>query len=232
MLRMIRSHFPWNGVLWRRRVLDTVSRLDQFGSDDNFIVKASLRHDFIVSDRVAAVLFLHPDGLTGGLLAGSARLDSGSVSPYIEHLIGRPRRLQEDLAAEPDLAASIVDRARQALRLELRRDLLSHFLFKSLPSGRAREMDVIRTTLREDGIAPHWRALLAALRANARAEGRMARLQAAAAKSIVARRDARRQSLAKRDPEAIAVWSNIERANARAESSLSVVPREVSIAPP
>ncbi|MFI5387999.1 MAG: glycosyltransferase family 2 protein, partial [Fimbriimonadales bacterium] len=128
MRRMIRQHYTWTGVLWRQRVLETVPGLDAVGSDDNFIVRAALTHDFLVSPLLTAVLFLHSAGWTGSMLEGTAVADRDRLSEYLTHVIERPRELQKNLRADSRVRPETANRACRALDVELRHDLLAHFL--------------------------------------------------------------------------------------------------------
>lgn len=166
MLRMIRAHYPWTGVVWRSEIVESVGPLDPFGADDNFMVRASALHPFVVSSRECGLLFAHPESYFGNVSAnlseGHSRL-SAEHSPYLDHLIGRTVRLQSDLMLLDNLGPTARAMAVEALSTRLRRELTHWLLSKSVPSLRVREVQTIQVVLRSTGCSLSVRVFLVLL---------------------------------------------------------------------
>ena len=199
VLQMVDRHYPSTGVLWRREVLDSVGTFGRWGSDDNFIVRASARYPFVSSTIETAILVNHAESFSMDPKRANRETVAGST--HFDYVIGHCYQLQADILADQMTLGSrsgdVLNRGDRAAIVQrvserLRADILWWFVYRTLPWAARDEIQTLRRHLRSLG-APRWQTLtLSATESLARRSGAAFWLLSTTARSIVALRERRR----------------------------------------
>ena len=159
VLSMIKHHFCWTGVMWRRDVVESVGKVDIYGSDDNYLVRAAARTGFVVSNENVALSFHHEDRFSFD--RPSSPRDG--QSKYLEWLIARSAQLECDLYAEFSLNPEERIEAIEALERRTQDELVRWLFQHSIPNNRRKEMRTVRRALSNTNPSPWHRAAVEAV---------------------------------------------------------------------
>jgi hypothetical protein len=110
--------------------------LDQWGSDRNYIIIASLLHSFIVSEEICGRLFLHSNSFSGGAPTGEEAI-AGLNSEYV---LGAYEELDQRLEDVGSIGSAELSHVRKRLWKRYERDLFYVLMTKALPAGRNEEL--------------------------------------------------------------------------------------------
>jgi hypothetical protein len=188
---MVDSHFPWGGVFWRSETLQTTGLIDQFGSDDNLMVRAAARYPFVVSEMETSVLFNTDQSLTHMSNSSDDVDDEHQAhADHLDYVIGKAFQLQADILASRQInRATRLATARRASQ-ELVSDLEWWFLYNSLPRNRSSEMATILSVLQFVRAPRLRRMFLRAIYRTSKSTPQLGRLVSIVTSGAVATREA------------------------------------------
>ena len=171
----------------------------RWGSDDNFIVRASARYPFVSSTIETAILVNHAE--SSSMDPKRAHRETVAGSTHFDYVIGHCYQLQADILADQMTLGSrsgdVLNRGDRAAIVQrvserLRADILWWFVYRTLPWAARDEIQTLRRHLRSLG-APRWQTLtLSATETLARRIGAAFWLLSTTARSIVALGERRR----------------------------------------
>jgi glycosyltransferase involved in cell wall biosynthesis len=132
VLHMIGEHFIGTSCVFRKSILDSVGAFEASASDRNFVIAASARHPFLVTESIGVVLTIHPRSFSGGGI-------SDEESPIVldaEYVLALHEELEARLERNGVLAWPEGSKIRAALWRKYRSDIWWAIMTKLFPARR------------------------------------------------------------------------------------------------